>query len=324
MAKIVVAVTRRLPALVEARLRTEYEARLNATDRPLSASEIAAAAAGADVLLPTVTDRIDAALVPNLPASIRLIANFGAGLDHIDLAACAARGIPVTNTPDVLTEDTADLAMALILAAARRLGEGERMVRGAAWRGWTPTFMIGRRVAGKRIGIVGMGRIGAALARRALGFGMSVHYHNRSRAPAPLEAELRAQFWPELDAMLGAVDFVSIHCPRTKDTEGLFSTARIARMLPHAILVNTARGGIVDESALAAALAAGRIAAAGLDVYDGEPSVNPALFALENVVLAPHLGSATEEGRVAMGERALANIAAFAEGRPLPDQVKPR
>jgi glyoxylate reductase len=324
MAKLVVAVTRRLPAPVEARLRADYEARLNATDRPLSASEIVAAAQGADVLLPTVTDRIDAALVRALPASIRLIANFGAGLDHIDLAACAERNIPVANTPDVLTEDTADMAMALILAAARRLGEGERLVRAGAWGGWTPTFMIGRRVAGKRLGIVGMGRIGTALARRALGFGMAVHYHNRSRAPASLEAELRARFWPDLDAMLEAVDVVSIHCPRTKDTEGLFSTARLARLAPHAILVNTARGGIVDEAALAAALAEGRIAAAGLDVYDGEPAVNPALMALENVVLAPHLGSATEEGRVAMGERALANIAAFAEGRPLPDAVKGR
>ena len=324
MAKLVVTVTRRLPAPVEARLAAEHEARLNATDRPLSASEIVAAAQGADVLLPTVTDRIDAALVRALPASIRLIANFGAGLDHIDLAACAERNIPVTNTPDVLTEDTADMAMALILAAARRLGEGERLMRAGAWRGWTPTFMIGRRVAGKRLGIVGMGRIGVALARRALGFGMAVHYHNRRRAPASLEAELRAHFWPDLDAMLGAVDVVSIHCPRTKETEGLFSAARLARLAPHAILVNTARGGIVDESALAAALAEGRIAAAGLDVYDGEPAVNPTLMALENVVLAPHLGSATEEGRVAMGERALANIAALAEGRPLPDAVKGR
>ena len=322
MAKLVVTVTRRLPAPVEARLSRDFEARLSEADRPLDAEGIVAACQGADVLLPTVTDRIDAALIERLPASVRLIANFGAGTDHVDRAAAARRDIPVTNTPDVLTDDTADLAMALILAASRRLGEGERLVRAGGWTGWTPTFMIGTRVSGKALGIVGMGRIGLALARRARGFGMRIHYHNRRRVPMMTEIDLSARHWDELDAMLAEVDIVSIHCPRTPETEGLFGAARLARMKPGAVLVNTARGGIVDEPALAAALASGRIAAAGLDVYTTEPRIHPDLLARENVVLVPHLGSATDEGRVAMGERAIANIEAFAAGRPLPDEVK--
>jgi len=278
--------------------------------------EIVAACTGADVLLPTVTDRIGAALIAALPASVRLIANFGVGVDHIDLAAAKTRNLPVTNTPDVLTDDTADLAMALILAAARRLGEGERVLRAGRWPGWSPTFMVGTRVTGRRLGIVGMGRIGAALARRARGFGMEIHYHNRRAVPGN-----DARHWADLDAMLREIDVLSIHCPRTPETVGLISAARLALLPRHAVVVNTARGGIVDEIALANALKEHRIAAAGLDVYDGEPKVNPALLALENVVLAPHLGSATEAGRVAMGERTIANIEAFAAGRPLPDLV---
>ncbi len=321
MAKLTVAVTRRLPAPVEAHLAHDYAARLNADDTPLDADGIVRACEGADVLLPTVTDRIDAVLIRRLPESVRLIANFGAGTDHIDRAAAAARNLPVTNTPDVLTDDTADLAMALILAAARRLGEGERLVRAGGWTGWTPTFMIGRRVAGQALGIVGMGRIGIALARRARGFGMAVHYHNRRRVPMMTEIDFSARYWDELDAMLAEVDVVSIHCPKTPDTDGLFDAARLARLKPGAILVNTARGGIVDEAALAAALASGKIAAAGLDVYAAEPRVHPDLLKLENVVLAPHLGSATDDGRIAMGERAIANIAAFAAGQKLPDLV---
>jgi glyoxylate reductase len=312
-----IAVTRKLPAPVEARMAERHEARLNASDRPPSEAEIVAACAGADVLVPTVTDRISASLIAALPGSVRLIANFGVGVDHIDLAAAKARGLPVTNTPDVLTDDTADLAMALILAAARRLGEGERILRAGRWTGWTPTFLVGTRVTGKKLGIIGMGRIGAALAQRARGFGMEIHYHNRKPVPGAA-----ARYWPNLDAMLREIDVLSIHCPRTADTAGLVSAARLALLRRHAVVVNTARGGIVDEAALAAALADGRIAAAGLDVYDGEPKVNPALLKLENVVLAPHLGSATDEGRIAMGERVLANIDAFAAGRPLPDLVK--
>ncbi len=321
MAKLTVTVTRRLPAPVEARLARDFTARLNADDTPLDADAIVAACRGADVLLPTVTDRIDAALIARLPESVRLIANFGAGTDHIDRAAAAKCSIPVTNTPDVLTDDTADLAMALILAAARRLGEGERLVRAGGWTGWTPTFMTGTRVAGRALGIIGMGRIGLAVARRARGFNMAVHYHNRRRVPMMTEIDLAARFWDDLDAMLAEVDFVSIHCPKTTETDGLFSAERLARMKPGAVLVNTARGGIVDEAALAAALRSGPLAAAGLDVYQGEPRVHPDLLKLENVVLAPHLGSATRDGRVAMGERAIANIAAFAAGKPLPNEV---
>ena len=276
-----------------------------------------AACRDAEVLVPTVTDRMAASLIAALPASVKLIANFGVGVDHIDLAAARSRGIPVTNTPDVLTDDTADLAMALILAAARRLGEGERILRAGQWTGWTPTFLVGTRVTGKRLGIVGMGRIGAALARRAAGFGMEVHYHNRRPVPGAA-----ARYWPDLDAMLRQTDVLSIHCPRTPETVGLISAARLALLPKHAVVVNTARGGIVDEAALAAALASGKIAAAGLDVYDGEPKVNPALLKLENVVLAPHLGSATDLGRIAMGERVIANIDAFAAGREPPDLVK--
>jgi glyoxylate reductase len=316
-----ITVTRKLPRPVEQRMARRYDARLNDADRPMTEAEIVAACAGAAVLVPTVTDRIAASLIAALPSSIKLVANFGVGVDHIDLAAARARGLPVTNTPDVLTDDTADLAMALILAAARRLGEGERILRAGRWTGWTPTFLVGTRVTGKRLGIIGMGRIGAALARRAAGFGMEIHYHNRQPAPAVPLAGLAARHWADLDAMLRQIDILSIHCPRTPETVGLVSAARLALLPRHAVVVNTARGGIVDETALADALAEGRIAAAGLDVFDGEPKVNPALLKLENVVLAPHLGSATEEGRIAMGERVIANIEAFEAGRPLPDLV---
>jgi len=312
-----ITVTRKLPAPVEATLAAHHDARLNAADRLLSEAEMIAACRGAEVLVPTVTDQIGASLIAALPASVRLIANFGVGVDHIDLAAARSRGIPVTNTPDVLTDDTADLAMALILAAARRLGEGERILRAGHWTGWTPTFLVGTRVTGKRLGIIGMGRIGAALARRAAGFGMEIHYHNRRAVPGA-----QARYWPDLDAMLRQTDVLSIHCPRTPETVGLMSAARLALLPKHAVVVNTARGGIVDEAALAAVLASGKIAAAGLDVYAGEPKVNPALLKLENVVLAPHLGSATDLGRIAMGERVIANIDAFAAGKPLPDLVK--
>jgi len=312
-----ITVTRKLPAPVEATLAAHHDARLNAADRLLSEAEMIAACRGAEVLVPTVTDQIGASLIAALPASVGLIANFGVGVDHIDLAAARSRGIPVTNTPDVLTDDTADLAMALILAAARRLGEGERILRAGHWTGWTPTFLVGTRVTGKRLGIIGMGRIGAALARRAAGFGMEIHYHNRRAVPGA-----QARYWPDLDAMLRQTDVLSIHCPRTPETVGLMSAARLALLPKHAVVVNTARGGIVDEAALAAVLASGKIAAAGLDVYAGEPKVNPALLKLENVVLAPHLGSATDLGRIAMGERVIANIDAFAAGKPLPDLVK--
>ena len=318
---LAVAVTRRLPPETESRLAALYRVRLNPEDEPLDGAALAAHAAGADVLVPTVTDRLDAEALRALPASCRLIANFGAGVDHIDLAAAAVRGMAVTNTSDVLTEDTADLAMALMLCAPRRLGEGERLVRAGAWPGWAPTFMPGRRVSGKRLGIVGLGRIGRAVARRARGFSMSVHYHNRNRCAPEVEAALEAAWRPDLDRMLAEMDFVSINCPHTPETHRLFDAARLALLAPHAVLVNTARGGIVDEAALAARLASGALAGAGLDVFAREPAVEEALLGLENVVLSPHLGSATREGRAAMGERVLANIAAFAAGDPPPDRV---
>ncbi len=321
MRKPVVTVTRRLPDPVEARMRSLFDVRLNAADAVLSPREIAGACDGADVLSPTVTDRIDANLIAELPDRVRLIANFGVGVNHIDLQAAAARNIAVTNTPDVLTDDTADLAMALLLAVPRRLAEGDRLARTGGWTGWTPTFMVGRRVTGKRLGIVGMGRIGQAVARRARGFGMDIHYHNRTRIPADAEASLAATWHGSLDDMLPGMDFVSINCPQTPETFRLFDAARLDRLAAHCILINTARGGIVDEAALAQMLSDGRLAGAGLDVYEDEPAIHPVLPTLENVVLAPHLGSATEEGRIAMGAKVIDNILAFAAGKTLPDRV---
>ncbi|MEX2453610.1 MAG: D-glycerate dehydrogenase [Rhodospirillaceae bacterium] len=316
-----IAVTRRLPREVETRMMELFDARLNADDAPMTADRIVAAAQGADALVPTVTDRIDAGLIERLPESVRLIANFGVGVNHIDLDAAAARRIVVTNTPGVLTDDTADLTVALLLAAPRRLVEGDRLVRTGRWEGWSPTFMIGHRISGKRIGIVGMGRIGQAVARRVRGFGMTVHYHNRRRIHAELEAELEANYWESLDQMLGHMDFISINCPHTKETHHLLNEERLSLLKPHAFVVNTARGEIIDEAALARLLADGRIAGAGLDVYEGEPAVEAALLGLDNVVLAPHLGSATREGRLAMGEKVIVNIKSFTDGHTPPDRV---
>lgn len=316
-----VVVTRKLPQPIETRLMELFDARLNRDDKAMSADAIAEAAREADVLVPTVTDRIDAGLIAQLPARLRLIANFGVGVDHVDLAAASTRGIVVTNTPGVLTDDTADMTMALLVAAPRRLGEGERLLRSKGWTGWTPTFMLGHRITGKRLGIIGMGRIGQAVARRARGFGMAIHYHNRRPVPRPVEDELEATYWADLDQMLGHMDFISINCPHTSDTHNLLDDRRLRLMQPHAYLVNTARGGVIDEKALARCLAERRIAGAGLDVYAREPAVEPELLALDNVVLAPHLGSATHEGRVAMGEKVLINIKAFVDGHSPPDRV---
>jgi glyoxylate reductase len=273
------------------------------------------------VLVPTVTDRIDAALIGQLPARLRLIANFGVGVDHVDLSAASARGIVVTNTPGVLTDDTADMTMALLVAAPRRLAEGERLVRSLGWKGWSPTFMLGHRITGKRLGIIGMGRIGQAVARRARGFGMAIHYHNRKRVPRDVEDELEATFWDDLDQMLAHMDFISVNCPHTSETHNLLDERRLGLLQPHAYVVNTSRGGVIDEKALAKCLAERRIAGAGLDVYAREPQIEPQLLTLENVVLAPHLGSATHEGRVAMGEKVLINIRAFIDGHSPPDRV---
>jgi glyoxylate reductase len=311
-----VVVTRKLPDSVEARLAARFDAELNSSDAPFSRERLRDALERCDVLAPNVRDRIDSELIAGAGERVRLIANFGAGTDHIDLEAARARGIAVTNTPDVLTEDTADLAMALILIGPRRLGEGERNLRAGRWRGWSPTDQLGRGLAGKALGIIGMGRIGGALARRARAFGMAVHYHNRR----PVQGE-KARYWPDLDSMLIEMDVVSLNTPYGPKTHHLIDRRRLELMRRGAWLINAARGGLVDEEALIAALAAGRIGGAGLDVYPNEPEVDPRLLELPNLVLLPHLGSATLESRTAMGEKVLANIIAFAEGRELPDRV---
>ncbi|MGZ8493590.1 MAG: 2-hydroxyacid dehydrogenase [Gemmatirosa sp.] len=320
----IVAVTRRLPAPVEARLQARADARLNIDDRPLDADGLAEALATADAVLCTVTDRIDAAVFAEAARRgirARLLANFGVGVNHIDLDAARAHGVVVTNTPGVLTDDTADVAVALMLMAARRLGEGEREVRAGRWTGWRPTHLLGTTLTGRSIGIVGFGRIGQAVARRAHhGFAMRVRYLN----PSPRAAEAAAVDATRCDTLadlLAASDVVSLHCPATPATRHLIDAAALAHVRPGAILVNTARGDVVDEAALADALRDGRLAAAGLDVHEHEPRVAPALLALENVVLLPHLGSATSETRRAMGDRALDNLEAFLDGREPPDRV---
>jgi glyoxylate reductase len=316
-----VVVTRKLPEVIETRMMELFDARLNDTDEPMDRAALAEAMATADVLVPTVTDRIDAELIAGAGEALQLIASFGTGTDHIDIAAARAKGIAVTNTPGVLTEDTADMAMALILAAARRLSEGERLVRAGEWRGWAPVSMLGKRIHGKRLGIVGMGRIGSALARRARGFGLSVHYHNRRRIHPDAEAELEATYWASLDQMLARMDIVSINCPHTPATFHLLSARRLRLLQPHAVLVNTSRGEVIDEAVLIELLGTGKLAAAGLDVYEHEPAIPAKLLALDNVVLLPHMGSATIEGRIAMGEKVIINIKTFADGHRPPDRV---
>jgi lactate dehydrogenase-like 2-hydroxyacid dehydrogenase len=317
-----VVVTRRLPEPVEAMLRERFDARLSPDDRPPSAAELAEAIRAADALLPTVTDRLTAEVLSAAPRRARIVANFGAGYDNIDLAAARAAGIAVTNTPDVLTDCTADMAIALLLAVARRVGEGERHVRAGAWTGWRPTHMLGTRVSGKTLGIVGMGRIGRAVARRAQGgFGMRILFWTPRPVDDPEIARLGAERSETLDDLLAASDFVSLHAPSTPETRHLIDSARLARMRRGAVLINTARGGLVDEAALVEALRAGTIAGAGLDVYEAEPSLAPGLAELENAVLLPHLGSATTEARVAMGERAVENLIAFFDGRAPRDRV---
>ena len=316
-----VVVTRELPDPIMERMAALFDTHLNRSDEKWSQAELADAMATCDVLVPTVTDSIDATLIAGAGPRLKLIANFGAGVNHIDLKAARARGIIVTNTPGVLTEDTADMTMALILSVPRRLAEGEKLVRSGAWKGWSPGGMLGHRIGGKALGIVGMGRIGQAVARRARAFGLSIHYHNRRRLPLSIEAELNAQWYPDLDAMLGAVDIVSIHTPLNADSHDLIDRRRIGLMRAHVYLINASRGGIVDEDAMVDALEAGRLAGAGLDVWRHEPQIDPRLLALPNVVLTPHMGSATLEGRVASGEKVIANIRSWADGHRPPDQV---
>jgi glyoxylate reductase len=319
--KLRVTVSRALPQAVETRMAELFDVALNFADTAMDREGLAAAMADTDVFVPTVTDEIDAALISGAGERLKLIANFGTGVDHIDLAAARARGITVTNTPGVLTDDTADLVMALILSVPRRLSEGEKLVRAGQWAGWTPTGMLGHRITGKRLGIVGMGRIGQAVAMRARAFGLSIHYHNRHRLPAAVEGPLEATWWPSVEAMLERVDIVSLNCPETPETRHLVNAARLRLMQPHAYLINVARGTLVDEAALVEALRMGSIAGAGLDVFEHEPAVSPELLNLPNVVLLPHMGSATFEGRQAMGEKVITNIRVFADGHRPPDQV---
>ncbi len=319
--KPVVVVTRKLPDPIETRMMELFDTRLNRDDRPLTREDIVEACKTADVLVPTVTDRIDKGVLAQAGPRLRLIASFGTGVDHIDLATARERGITVTNTPGVLTEDTADMTMALILAVSRRLSEGERLIRSGNWTGWGPTTMLGHRIWGKRLGILGMGRIGSAVARRARGFGLSVHYHNRRRVDEAFEQELEATYWESLDQMLAHMDVVSVNCPHTPATYHLLSARRLKLMKPHAIVVNTARGEVIDENALVRMLGKGELAGAGLDVFEHEPAVNPKLLELENVVLLPHMGSATIEGRIDMGEKVIINIKTFVDGHKPPDRV---
>jgi glyoxylate reductase len=277
----------------------------------------------ADVLAPTITDRIDKTVIEKAGERLKLIANFGAGIDHIDVAAATERGITVTNTPGVLTDDTADLTMGLIMAVSRRVVEGAEVVKAGAFHGWSPTWMLGRRIGGKRLGIVGMGRIGQALARRARAFGLSIHYHNRKPVSPRIAEELEATYWESLDQMLARMDVISVNCPHTPATYHLLSARRLKLVRPHAIVVNTARGEIIDEGALAAMLAEGALAGAGLDVYEHEPAINPKLLKLANVVLLPHMGSATMEARVDMGEKVIVNIRTWMDGHKPPDRVIP-
>jgi glyoxylate reductase len=325
--KPLVVITRKLPDSIEVRMRELFDARLNPDDNRMSQAELMEAVKTADVLVPTVTDRIDDSVLGKAGERLKLIANFGNGFDHIDVAAAAGRGITVTNTPGVLTEDTADMTMALILMVPRRLAEGANVLTGERkWTGWSPTWMLGHRIGGKRLGIIGMGRIGQAVARRARAFGLQIHYHNRRRLPEKVEEALGASYWESLDQMLARMDIISINCPHTPATFHLLSARRLKLIRSDAYIVNTARGEVIDENALVKLLNDGEIAGAGLDVFEQEPAVSPKLVRLARagkVVLIPHMGSATHEGRVDMGEKVIVNIRAFLDGHKPPDRVLP-
>jgi len=318
-----VIVTRKLPDPVETRMRELFDAELNLDDKPMSAEQLKDAMQRADVLVPTVTDRLDGRVLSQAGEKLRLIAQFGAGVDNIDVATAVQRGIAITNTPGVLTEDTADMTMALILAVPRRVIEGVKLIEADQFTGWSPTGMLGRRIWGKRLGIIGMGRIGQAVARRAKAFGLQIHYHNRRRVSQAIEAELDATYWESLDQMLARMDIVSVNCPHTPATYHLLSARRLALLKPHAYIVNTARGEVIDEAALARMLEKKELAGAGLDVFEHEPAINPKLKKLANVVALPHMGSATLEGRIDMGEKVIINIKTFADGHKPPDRVIP-
>lgn len=324
--KPVVIVTRKLPDSVETRMRELFTTTLNLGDNELSQEQLIEAVQKADVLVPTVTDTIDSELIEHAGPQLKLIANFGNGVDNIDVAAAAKKGITVTNTPNVLTEDTADMAMGLMIAVSRRFVEGAQAINKDKWPGWSPTWMLGNRIWGKRLGIIGMGRIGTAVARRARAFGLSIHYHNRNPVGGGVEDELEATYWDSLDQMLPRVDFLSINCPYTDETYRILSEERLALMQPGSIIINTARGETIDEKALILAISHGKIAGAGLDVFENEPAVSDDLMKLVKkgkVVVLPHMGSATKEGRIEMGDRVLINIRTWVDSHRPPDRVLP-
>jgi glyoxylate reductase len=321
--RLSVVVTRRLPEVVETRLSELFNVELNESDVPMDRAALMAAMRRADVLVPTLSDTIDGAMLAGAGDRLKLIANYGAGVDHIDVATARQRGIHVSNTPGVLTDDTADMTMALILAVTRRIPEGLARMQSDDWDGWSPTAMLGGRIAGRRLGILGMGRIGQAVARRASAFGMQVHYHNRRRLHRGIEEDLGATWWDSLDQMVSRMDILSINCPHTPSTFHLMNARRLKLMKPSAVIVNTSRGEVIDENALTRMLRAGEIAGAGLDVFEHGNAVNPRLRELENVVLLPHMGSATVEGRIEMGEKVIINIKTFDDGHRPPDLVVP-
>ena len=322
-ARLTVVVTRRLPEAVETRMKELFDVELRDPDTPMTREELAGAMRRADVLVPTITDTIDAALLAQAGEKLKLIANYGSGVDHIDVATARQRGVIVSNTPGVVTEDTADMVMALILAVTRRIPEGLQVMQSGNWTGWSPMALLGGRLGGRRLGILGMGRIGQAVARRARAFGLQVHYHNRKRLRPEIEAEHEATYWESLDQMIARMDILSINCPHTPSTFHLLNARRLRLMKPSAVVVNTSRGEVVDENALTRALRAGELAGAGLDVYERGTDLNPRLRELPNVVCLPHMGSATVEGRIEMGEKVIINIKTFADGHRPPDQVVP-
>ena len=321
--RLSVFVTRRLPEPVEKRLSQLFDVQLRTDDVAMTQEELAAAMKTADVLVPTITDTIDAGLIGQAGPQLKLIANYGAGVDNIDVATARERGVLVSNTPGVLTEDTADMAMGLILAIIRRIPEGLAAMQTEKWQGWSPTALLGGRIGGRRIGILGMGRIGRAVAQRASAFGMQVHYHNRRRLRREIEDELQATYWESLDQMVARMDVISINCPHTPSTFHLMNARRLKLMKPSAVIVNTSRGEVIDENALARMLRDGAIAGAGLDVYEKGTKVHPRLREMSNVVLLPHMGSATSESRIEMGEKVIINIKTFQDGHRPPDQVVP-
>jgi len=321
--KLSVVVTRRLPAVVETRLSELFDVRLRDSDTPMTRAELGEAIKACDVLVPTITDKIDNALIAQAGGRLKLIANYGAGVDHIDVATARQQGVLVSNTPGVLTDDTADMTMALLMAVTRRMPEGMAQMQKGVWDGWAPNALLGGRIAGRRLGILGMGQIGQAVARRAAAFGMQIHYHNRRRLRTQVEEDLGATYWESLDQMVARMDVISVNCPHTPSTFHLMNARRLKLMKPDAVIVNTSRGEVIDENALTRMLRAGEIKGAGLDVYEHGVEINPRLRELDNVVLLPHMGSATVEGRVEMGEKVIINIKTFQDGHRPPDQVVP-